>query len=345
MAQTSAKSTGSRIVKAASPAKSALKATAGRSAARKPTAVKATIRRPGRALKPAGKRSGAISDEVVITHPEKILFSSDKISKGQLAEYYKKVAPLMLADVQGRPLMLMRCPQGDRGACFFQKHAQSARIRVGTVTVKEDDGAKEKYFVIKEEREIVELVQQNVIEFHTWGSREPKIESPDRLIFDLDPSEEVSSGAVVAMAIRLRDFLKKFRLVSYPRLSGGKGIHLVVPIATGPTWDQVRHTSEALAALFAKNEPKVTIELSKKKRVGRVFVDYLRNGRGATCVCNYSVRSRKHAPIAVPVSWDEISSKTVFNKVTIDNFAVYQKRAKPNPWKGYGQKKQTLPQV
>lgn len=305
----------------------------------KQTSKPARTRRIG-SLKQSAQ--SVVVDGVVLSSPEKVLFPDSGITKEQVARYYAEVAPLMFEEIRRRPLMLLRFPQGIGAKGFFQKHFPVNDKQLRTVKIAERDGTVDFYATVNEPRDIVALAQRNVIEFHPWGSRMGALEYPDRLIFDLDPGPDVEAPAVIDLAKRFARFLERCGLQSFPRLSGGKGIHLVIPIVPREEWAIVETTAAALAKLFIEKEPDATVEIAKRKRIGKVFIDYLRNSRGATCVASYSLRARPGAPVALPVDWKELKRGSSFNRYTLEK-VLQRVRKGVSPWKGFSSMKQRLP--
>jgi bifunctional non-homologous end joining protein LigD len=250
----------------------------------------------------------AAPNPVVITHPERVIYPEVGITKGQLADYYWAIADLMLAEIAGRPLSLVRCPQGRAKQCFFQKHDSGMFPgSVHKVLIAEKGPDKQPYRYIDSADGLMALVQMGVIEFHVWGSHTPEFERPDRVVFDLDPDEDLPFADVAQAALDLRDRFKRMGLASWPMLTGGKGIHVVVPCTPARDWDSVKAWAGGVAKALAAEEPaRFVATMAKKARVGRIFVDYLRNGRGATAIAPYSARAREGAPVAAPVDWKEL---------------------------------------
>ena len=251
-----------------------------------------------------GLRQGG---DVTISSPQRIVYPKRKITKQQVADYYREIAPLLLPEVRDRPLSLLRCPDGVAGQCFFQKHhAASLGRRVRIVPIAEKGGGQAEYLSVSDADGLLELVQMNVLEFHPWGSRADDPERPDRIVFDLDPGDGVPWNDVKAAARDIGDKLDGAGLRSWLRLTGGKGVHLVVPFERGPSWDDVKSFCGAFAGALAAHEPLRYVSVAaKNKRSGKIFVDWLRNGRGATSVCSWSLRAREGASVAVPLRWEE----------------------------------------
>jgi len=245
---------------------------------------------------------------VAITHPERVLFHiGDKaIDKLSIAHFVEATAPLMLPHVKGRPLAVVRCPNGSgAGICFFQKHAMKGMPeQIKTIGVGKGE---EPMLSVDDAGGLVGLVQMGVLEFHSWGARENDPETPDRIVMDIDPGEGLGWDRVVEAAHTIRAKLDERGLVSFAKTTGGKGLHVVVPLTEASTWDEVKSFAHKIALELERDEPdKYTSNMKKSERVGRVFVDYLRNGRGATAVAPYSIRARPGAKVAVPIAWDEL---------------------------------------
>ncbi len=248
------------------------------------------------------------SHDIVISSPERIVYAKGAYTKQDVADYYREIAPLLLPELRDRPLSLLRCPDGAGGECFFQKHhAAALGPNVRIVPIAEKGGGHSEYLYVSDINGVLELVQMNALEFHPWGARVDDPELPDRMVFDLDPGDGVAWNDVKAAARDVRDKLAGTGLESWVRLTGGKGLHVVVPIDRGPSWDDVKSFCGAFAGALAEHEPMRYVSVAaKKKRDGKLFVDWLRNGRGATSVCSWSLRARDGAPVAVPLRWDEL---------------------------------------
>ncbi len=247
---------------------------------------------------------------VSISHGERVVYPEIKLTKRGLAEYYEAVAPLMLPHVTARPLSTVRCPDGPQKACFFQKHWKATRgAPVRTVAIDEADGEGGDYAVAQTASDLVALVQWNVIEFHTWGSRTDALESPDRLILDLDPGPGVGWTALREAAVMVHDLLADVGLQSWVKLSGGKGVHVTVPLDRRLTWSQLSDLSKLIAGRLVHDHPTTFVDVAAKaKRPRRIFVDWMRNSRGATAAAPWSVRARKNAPVAVPIDWADLDA-------------------------------------
>lgn len=279
---------------------------------------------------------------VRLSHLDKVLYAEQGLTKHDLARYYDKVAPVMMPIVAGRLVSLVRCPEGSGGQCFFQRHGSGGLPDAfARHPVAEQDGGKEDYVALTGPEALIAAAQVGVLEVHIWGSRVDDIERPDRLVLDLDPAPDLDFCAVAAAAEEMRDALAALGLKSFPLLTGGKGIHVVAPIARKHEWPVVKAAARALAERFAKAEPtRYIATMAKAKRKGRIFIDYLRNERGATAVAPFSPRARAGAPVAWPVSWAELAQFDAPNAVTIAD--VLEGRRKPKPWPGYAKLRQSL---
>lgn len=278
-----------------------------------------------------------------LTHPDRILYADHGITKKDLAEYYERVAKWVLPYVVGRPLTLVRCPVGAEGECFFQKHFTGSlpeAIRSVSVEVK---GKPEEYVAIDEVAGLVALVQMGVLEIHPWPAREDNLERPDQLVFDLDPGEDVDWKQVIAGARDVRERLEAAGLKTFLRTSGGKGLHVVVPLSRRNTWDEVKSFSKAVAEAITRDAPdQYLATMSKAKRVGKVFIDYLRNQRGATSIASYSTRRRSGAAVATPLGWDELNARTRPDMYTIKNLPKRLQKMKRDPWADFFTTRQTI---
>jgi bifunctional non-homologous end joining protein LigD len=289
---------------------------------------------------PAVRRSKdeEIIEGVRVTHPDKVLFADTGVTKRDLIAHYVNVAGRMLPHIAHRPISLVRCPDGTSGECFFQKHASKGfPEEFQAVPIREKSGKKD-YLFIENLQGLVAAVQMGALELHLWGAHEDEVEKPDRMVFDLDPDEDVSYATVKLAAKELRARLKKLGLVSFPMITGGKGVHVVIPLSRGHSWDQHRDFAEAIARLMAEEEPdRFIANMSKAKRKGKIFVDYLRNTRGATAIAPYSARARKGAPFAAPLTWPALAKLKSARPYSIGD------RPRGDPWRDYFHVKQRLP--
>ena len=283
--------------------------------------------------------------DVRISNRDRLIFPEAKITKGQLADYYAAAGAIMLPWIAHRPISLVRCPQGRAKKCFFQKHdSGSFGDHVKHIPIREKDGDEQDYLYIDDIDGLLACVQMGTIEFHGWGSRVEDVEKPDRLIFDLDPDEGLDFGDVKKAARDIRRTLEDIGLTSFPMLSGGKGVHVVVPLIPAAEWPQVKDFADRFARALAAAEPdRFTATMSKAKRKGRIFIDWLRNQRGATAVLPYVVRARENAPVAAPVSWDELDDIERAGAYTIADADQLIERASSRQLRGWGEARQALP--
>lgn len=244
---------------------------------------------------------------VRFTSPERLVYPESGVTKLELAQHYIAVADAMLPHLKTRPVTMIRCPANYK-ACFFQKHIDEAAHYIGVTPVRlEEDKGTAIYATVDSLKGIIALVQLGVVEFHTPGIRRDKLTQPDRFILDLDPDPTVKWPQVVEAAVAMRDLLAELGLQSYAKTTGGKGLHVVVPIRRSRSIEEVLAFSNALASLFESVAPKrYTTNMSKAKRAGKILLDYMRNGPGATAVEVFSARAREGAPVALPVAWDEL---------------------------------------
>lgn len=283
---------------------------------------------------------------MAISHPSRRMFAGAEYSKQDVADYYAAVADRLLAEIAGRPLSLLRCPDGRDGECFFQKHhADSLGRHVHPVTLRQKDG-KADYLYVDSPEGLLELVQMNVVELHPWGSRIDQPERPDRLVFDLDPGPGVDWPTLVGAAREVRDRLRDTGLESAVRLTGGKGLHVVAAIGRGPGWDEVRGFCEAFASAMAAQSPeRYVATMSKARRRGRIFIDWLRNGRGATAIASWSLRARPGAPVAVPLRWADLGRVAGSDAYDLAAARNRARRLAGDPWVDMLARPQSLPRL
>ena len=279
-----------------------------------------------------------------LTSPDREVYPGEGITKQDVADYYRAVADWLLPELVERPLSLLRCPGGVGGECFFQKHhADALGPGVHPVTLRERDGSDE-YIYVRDIEGVLSLVQMNAIEFHPWGAKRTAPEKPDRLVFDLDPDDGVPWEEVKRAARDVRDRLAEVGLESWPRLSGGKGVHVCVPIRPGPDWDTAKGFCEAFARAMATHSPmRYVATASKKARRDRIFIDWLRNGRGATSVAGWVLRARASAPVAMPLRWDELGRTRSGGDYDLAKAKRRAASLRSDPWEGFGESRQELP--
>ncbi len=280
---------------------------------------------------------------IEISHPDKILFPRIGLTKLALAEYYAAIGDWILPHLKDRPLALVRCPQGDGHDCFFQKHVnESMADAIERVEVPEEKGSSV-YMMANSLEAVIGLVQMGVLELHTWGSRAGKLEYPDRMIFDLDPAEGLGWETVVQGAQLVHGLLDEIGLRSFLKTTGGKGLHIVVPLKPERPWDEVKAFSKSVAEHLARTLPdRYTSNMAKNKRGGKIFIDYLRNGRGATAVAAFSTRAKPDAPVSVPIFWEELGEDVRADTFNVRNLQQRLGGLKDDPWKDYWKLKQKI---
>jgi bifunctional non-homologous end joining protein LigD len=292
------------------------------------TEAEETATRKGRAMKRAA---------VKLSNEDKILYPGSGFTKLDLARYYETVAAHALPHLAHRPLTLVRCPEGEGKACFFQKHIGSGVPEaIGTVDVPEKDGSTGAYLVIEDLPGLIGLVQMGVLEIHPWGATADDLEHPDRLVFDLDPDVGLSWDRIVEAALALRKLLGELGLETFAKTTGGKGLHVVLPVKPELGWDDAKGFTKAIADAFAEAEPeRYTAVMSKRARKGRLFIDYLRNGRGNTSVGAFSTRARPGATVSVPLSWAEVEAGVRSDAFTIETVPERLRKLRKDPWPGW----------
>jgi bifunctional non-homologous end joining protein LigD len=286
-------------------------------------------------------------DKVKISNPERVVFPDADITKGELADYFRQVAPLMLPWAANRPLTLVRCPQGRAKKCFFQKHdAGTFGPHIHQIPIAEKEGNTEDYIYIVDQAGLLTCVQMGAIEFHGWGSRIADVEKPDRIVFDIDPDEGLEFEHVKKAARDLKRHLADMGLQTFPLLTGGKGLHVVVPLTPEAEWPRVKDFAMRFCVALATAEPeRFTANLAKVHRKGRMFLDYLRNQRGATAIMPYSTRARAGAPVAAPISWDELDQYQTGAHFTLRDADRLLERASSRALQGWGEASQPLPDL
>ena len=276
--------------------------------------------------------------EVRITHPERLIYPSLKFSKADLARYYAEVADRMLPHVANRPLTLVRCPDGAEKKCFYQRH-----LGMGAHPGELKTFAKRKYLYLESKSGILSAVQNGAVEFHTWGARVPDPGHPDRITMDLDPGPGVSWGELVKATRLTRTLLEKLGLKCFLKTTGGKGLHVVAPLEPKLGWDRVKEFTRLMAEFLVKAEPALFIaNMSKAKREGKVFVDYLRNGETASAVSAYSARARKDAGVSTPLEWDELGRSDLRSRFTVVTVPKRLAKLTLDPWAEYDSTRQSI---
>ena len=307
--------------------------------------LKAKADEPRRSKSKKRARASAADFDIEISSPERVIFPELGLTKKDLADYYAAVEPLIMVDAARRPMTLIRCPGGRTGECFFQKHDKGTfGPSVKHIPIEESDGSLEDYLFFDDIRGVLASVQMGTIEFHGWGSKIDRVEYPDRLVFDLDPDVGLDFKKVRAGAVRLKSLLEDLGLKSFPLLSGGKGVHVVVPLDASKDWPTVKSFAERFSRAISEAEPQTfTANIRKVQRKGRIFLDWLRNQRGATAVMPYSARAREGAPVSAPVAWEELDRYASGHHFSIRDADELIERASSKMLAGWGKAKQALP--
>ncbi|WP_263411377.1 DNA ligase D [Terriglobus tenax] len=317
----------------------------------KHTPKSATTRVPHPSAKQMGGKARTSASQTIqpapvrLTHPDKILDPTTSLTKQQLADYYFAIAPHMLPHIANRPLSLVRCPEGSGKECFFQKHINHMLPPgiTGTPVPDKKTGKIDQYITLSTPEALAGLAQIGVLEVHPWGSQNDDLEHPDRLIFDLDPDAAISWSTLCEAAEDIRTRLKKLRLTSFLKTTGGKGLHVVIPITPSVDWTSAKDWAHTFVQQMESDNPRLYLtKMSKAARTGKIYLDYLRNERGATAVAPFSPRARAGAPVSLPLPWSalKLPERPLF---TVATFPNWQSHLKPNPWKSLPTTKQSLP--
>lgn len=278
-----------------------------------------------------------------LSHPDKILYPEDKITKQDLADYYESIEKWIMPHLKNRPLALLRCPNGEGKKCFFQKHVETDGEGILSESViSKLKKKKEDLIYINSKRGLLELVQLGTLEIHNRGCLVDEIDYPNQIVFDFDPDLGVKFESVKEAAFELKAMLEKLKLKSFIKVSGGKGLHVHVPIAPIYDWDQIKNFSKSVCnQMVNENSKKFTTNILKSKRKGKIFLDYLRNGYGASAIAPYSVRAHPHAPVALPISWIEAKKLNKADSYTLKDVLKLLKKRK-DPWIRYQKLKQKI---
>ena len=303
------------------------------------------LRKPRRSSKKnePGADGPAIVAGVALSHPDRVLFPDQGITKLELARYYERIATWLLPHLEDRPLTLVRCPQGYNKDCFYQKHANGTiPDTIGRINISEGHG-KAWYMIADSLPAVIGLVQMGVLELHTWGAKRNGLDRPDRIIMDLDPDPSIPWKSVIEAAHLVRTLLNELNLQCFVKTTGGKGLHVVLPLRCVHTWDEVKAFSKGLADHLVRLIPdRFIANMSKQKRRGKIYVDYLRNGKGATAVAAYSTRARTGAPVSVPLAWEDLSVDLRSDHFTVTTVKEWIHGLARDPWREYFTVKQTL---
>ena len=280
---------------------------------------------------------------VRLTHPTREVYSELGVTKLELAEYYVDIAEQILPCIAGRPLSVVRCPRGQGERCFYQKHFDNQLLPgIDIVRIRELQGAGT-YATLKNITGLVQLVQIGALELHQWSALYTRLEQPDQIVVDLDPGPGVSWTRLRSAAREVRERLRQIGLVSFVRTTGGKGLHVVAPLEPKYTWEQLRVVAKSIAeAMHADSPAEFITTADKSQRDGKIFVDYLRNARGATSIANYSTRARKNAPVATPLAWDELGRISSPEHFKLGNIRRRLARLSDSPWAEFTELKQRV---
>lgn len=322
-------------------------AAGGTGAAKPPPSPAPSPRPTPPSTRPAAPRRGRGEAEIAgvrFTSPEKVLFPVQGLTKGELARYYEAVGEWMLPHVADRPLTLVRCPDGVTGECFYQKHGdQHFGEAVGRVRVKENDGEEKVYTYVDSVAGLVSMVQLGVIELHTSNARRDRFERPDRFVIDLDPGPGVAWARTVEAAFEVRALLEEVGLASWVKTTGGKGLHVLVPLVRRQEWDEVKEFTRAFATELSRRHPgRYVTKSTLAARKGKIYLDYLRNGRGATSISAFCIRAKPTGAISVPVRWEELSATLDPDSFVPAAVVRRVERLKADPWAGYWEARQSI---
>jgi bifunctional non-homologous end joining protein LigD len=280
---------------------------------------------------------------VKLTHPGRVLYPDAGLTKLDLVKYYVAIADWVLPHLTNRLLNLVRCPDGVGGEAFYQKHGgHETPEAIGRVLIEEKDGP-EQFLYVRDLKGLVSLVQVSVLEIHPWGARIDKLERPDRMVFDLDPDPAVPFSAVIQGAVRIKERLHDVGLTSFVKTTGGKGLHVIAPLERRQSWDDLKRFTQRLAQGLASDYPQsYTASMAMRDRPGRIYLDYVRNSRGATAIGAYSTRARPGAPVATPVAWDELTLDLRGDLYNVKNLPDRLMSLKADPWADMGKVRQAL---
>jgi bifunctional non-homologous end joining protein LigD len=277
-----------------------------------------------------------LTQDFELSHPDKILYKEEGLTKQDVADYLQAAAPFMIPHLERRPLTLLRCPNGSGAQCFFQKHyKEGAPETIHQVVVKEKNKT-EPYMMVDSTEGLVSLLQLGSLEIHAWGSRDPNIENPDQIVMDFDPGPEVPWKQVQGAAFELKKILDSLKLKSFVKVTGGKGLHVHIPVEPVYSWDQIKNFANSLALQMVSQKPDLyTADMSKDIRNKKIFIDYLRNSRGATAVMPYSMRAKKISSVAMPLEWDELKKISGADSFTIKTAMQKLHSRRKDPWADY----------
>jgi bifunctional non-homologous end joining protein LigD len=299
--------------------------------------------KPKRSNAAARSRQSIEVAHVRLSHPDRIYWVDVGVTKQQLADYYVSIWDWIAPHIVNRPLALVRCPEGTKGQCFFQKHVAAGIV--DTNLLRKVDAKEKDVIVVDHVDDLVALVQSGTLEIHVRGSTLDHLDVCDRIVFDLDPGEGIDWKEIINAAYDVRERLSAYELEGFVKLSGGKGVHVVVPVA-GSDWDTSKAFAHQVAVAMAADTPqRYVAKTAKNLRKGHIFIDYLRNTREATSVAPYSTRARVGAPVSVPVTWQELGGTHSANQYTLLNLPKRLKSLTTDPWEGIARVKQKLPSL
>ena len=286
-------------------------------------------------------------NNTIITHPDKLMFPQDDILKIDLVQYYALISEKILPYLEKRPEMIIRCPNGIAQGCFVQKNITHKLEGIHEFKYpRKHEPGKHTTFYIDNLPGLLNLINFGVIEIHAWNCRYPALKKPDQIIFDLDPDVGKTWKDVVDAAFLLKKQLEVWDVASWVKLTGGKGVHIIIPLKTQYTWDESYAWAKQVAQFFADKFPeKFTATMSKIKRENKIFIDYLRNSEGATAIAPYACRARPHAPIALPISWTALKKIPAANHFNLRNIKNYLSKHKKDPWSDFLSSAQKLPRI
>ena len=278
-------------------------------------------------------RNEIIIESVKISNPGKLIFHNPDITKKEIVLYYQKVASRMMPFIKNRILSSVRCPSGIEGECFYKKHLETDDKGIKMIKLENESGKKEDYYYITELSGLISEAQMNTIEFHVWGSRVPKIDKPDMMVFDLDPDEKLDIAKLREGVKDLKSILDELSLISFLKTSGGKGYHIVIPFKPSVSWNKFREFAKNIALLMEDKWPsKYTSNMRKTNRKNKIYIDWVRNAKSATSIVPYSLRIKKKAPVSMPIKWSELD-KIAPSDITMKE--ALRRLKNKNPWKDF----------
>jgi bifunctional non-homologous end joining protein LigD len=290
----------------------------------------------------AGNASPVVAG-VHITHPDKLMFPTLGLTKLDIAKYYAAIGQWMLPHLKGRPLTLVFCPTGVGPGCTYLRHTRVwGPTAIRRVKIQEKTKVGE-YMIADTLEALVSLAQMNVLEIHTWNSTIDRVEQPDRIILDLDPGKHVVWPQVLAAAREVRRLLTAIKLSAWVKTTGGRGLHIVLPIRPDHDWSECLEFARAIATLMVEQHPdRCTTDFRKAGRDDKILIDYLRNNRTNTSICAFSVRAREGAPVSMPVEWADLKSSLKPERFSLQSAFAYLARRRVDPWRDYWKSRQQL---